>query len=387
MSKKEKVLIAHNYYQIPGGEDTVVKNELELLQENGHEVLLYTRHNDEIKKLSKLGKMKLFFDTIFSIKTYREVRKLIEKEEIDVVHVHNTLPLISPSVYYAALSKKIPVVQTVHNFRLLCPGATFVRNEEICEDCVEKGLMCAVKNKCYRGSFAQTLTVTLMIKIHRLLGIYDKINYIALTDFNKEKLKSLVKDPERIFVKPNFMKEPKDRNTRETGDCFLFLGRVDKLKGIDTLVEAWEGLDEKLIVIGDGPERENIEKVVKEKEMKNVSIKGFMKREEALEYLKSAKALIVPSKCYEGLPMTIIEAFSYGIPVIGSKLGNIETVIEEEVTGKLFEVKELNDLKYIIENFRNNSLSRELIRKNYLKNYTSSKNYKELSKIYRLLKR
>ena len=357
---------------------------MELLEENGHQVLLYSRHNDELKKLSKFGKIKLFFDTIFSLKTYREVREIIKKEKIDIVHVHNTLPLISPSVYYAALSKKVPVVQTVHNFRLLCPGATFVRDEEICEDCVTKGLVCAVKSKCYRNSMLQTLMVTLMLKIHRFLGVYNKINYIALTEFNKKKLESLVKKPDKIFVKPNFMKKMDIEKESTVGDYFLFLGRIDRLKGIYTLVKAWENLNEKLVIIGDGPERQIIEKIIKEKNMKNISMLGFMKREEALEYLKKAKALIVPSNWYEGLPMTIVEAFSYGVPVIGSRLGNIEAVVDHKINGMLFERNSAEELQSVIRSF-NNNISLELGRnagKIYKSNYTDYIGYKKIKNIY-----
>lgn len=207
---KKHILMVHNYYQISGGEDTVVSNEKRMLEEHGHEVTLYTRDNSEINKLSKIEKLCLSFTTVFNIRTYREVKRLIKKEHIDIVHVHNTLNLISPSVYYAALSCKVPVVQTVHNFRLLCPGATFYRDGHICEDCVEKGLWCAVKHRCYRESRLQTIACVINTKVHRMTGVYRKINYICLTEFNKEKLLLLnsrgkrIINPKKVFVKPNF---------------------------------------------------------------------------------------------------------------------------------------------------------------------------------------
>ena len=211
MEHKQKVLMVHNYYQIPGGEDTVVENEKRLLEENGHEVILYTRHNNELKSFSKIKKLVLPFTTIFNIKTYKDVKRIIKKEHIEIVHVHNTLNLISPSVYYAALSCKVPVIQTVHNFRLLCPGATFYRDGHICEDCLKYGLKCAVKHGCYRNSKLQTLACVITTKIHRMLGVYRKINYICLTEFNKNKLlelnyrsKKIIISPEKVYVKPNF---------------------------------------------------------------------------------------------------------------------------------------------------------------------------------------
>ena len=189
--RKQKVLIVHNYYQIPGGEDTVVANEKKMLEEHGHKVVLYSRNNSEIKEMSKLQKLKLPFTTIFNPRTYKDIKKLIKEENINVVHVHNTLNLISPAVYYAALSCKVPVVQTIHNFRLLCPGATFYRDGHICEDCVQQGLKCAVKHGCYRDSKVQTLICVVSTIFHRMTGIYGKINYICLTEFNKQKLLEL----------------------------------------------------------------------------------------------------------------------------------------------------------------------------------------------------
>ena len=209
--KKQNILIVHNYYQIPGGEDTVVANEKKMLKEHGHKVVMYSRNNSELKRMLKLQKLMLPFTTVFNPRTYREVKRLIREEHIDIVHVHNTLNLISPSVYYAAIVMKVPVVQTIHNFRLLCPGATFYRDGHICEDCVKKGLGCAVKYSCYRRSKIQTLACVISTKVHRITGIYGKINYICLTEFNKEKLlqlnrpgKKQIIDPQKVYIKPNF---------------------------------------------------------------------------------------------------------------------------------------------------------------------------------------
>ena len=190
-TKKQNILIVHNYYQLPGGEDTVVANEKKMLEEHGHKVILYSRNNVELKHMSKPQKLFLPIMTIFNPRTYKEIKSLIKSENIEIVHVHNTLNLISPAVYYAARAMKVPVVQTVHNFRLLCPGATFYRDGNICEDCVEHGLRCAVKHSCYRGSRIQTLACVISTWFHRMTGIYGKINYICLTEFNKEKLLQL----------------------------------------------------------------------------------------------------------------------------------------------------------------------------------------------------
>lgn len=384
--KKQNVLMAHNYYQVPGGEDTVFHNEVNMLEKNGHKVIKYTRHNDEIKG-GVLSKLKLGIDTIFSFKTYKEVKKLIDENEIDVVHVHNTLPLISPSIYYAARAKKVPVVQTIHNFRLLCPGATFTKNSEICEDCISKGLGQSLKHKCYRGSLAQTFIMYVMLKFHRIIGTYDKINYITLTEFNKKKLLNLVKDESKIYVKPNFV-EKREQRERILKDYFVYIGRLDEIKGINFLVEAWKDIDKniELHVIGTGPEEEQIKNFIEENNITNIKLLGFMQRDNAFKIIQKSRAIIVPSKWYEGFPMTIAESFSLGVPVIGSKIGNIESIIEHEKNGLLFENSKKDNLKDVVECiFHNKELNQKLGNNAYqtfINYYTDEKNLEMLRKVY-----
>lgn len=388
MNNKYKVLIVHNYYQVPGGEDTVVKNEGDLLKANGHDVYLYTRSNDEIESGNIFTKTKLFFNTIFSFKTYRDVKKIIKEKGIDIVHVHNTLPLVSPSVYYAAFSRKVPVVQTIHNFRFLSPCATLTRNNKICEECITRGLHQSLKFKCYRNSFIQTFAVYIMLKIHRMINTYNKINgYITLTEFNKIKLLNLIKDEEKIFIKPNFVKLSDCRFTqRSMKNFFVYFGRLDKLKGINLLVDVWKNIDnEELYIIGDGPERDNIKKIINENKLTNVKMLGFMKREEAFNILKDTKALIVPSQWYEGFPMTIVEAFSLGVPVIASDIGNLSSIINNR-NGLLFKH---NDISELINKIKKMSLNRELNKElnngayeTYENLYSDKINYKQLLNVY-----
>ncbi|MGH4119462.1 glycosyltransferase family 4 protein [Clostridium sp.] len=385
----QKVLIVHNYYLIPGGEDTVVENESTMLMENGHEVIFYTRHNDEIKNISILGKIKLFFVSIFSVKTYREVKKIIKEEKIDIVHVHNTLPLISPSVYYAAFKVKVPVVQTIHNFRLICPAATLTRNGLICEKCIKNGLAPALKYKCYRKSYLQTFAIVTMLKIHRMLKTYQKINgYIALTEFNKNKLLSLV-DDDKVHVKPNFVKGTSNRKDekREVENYFVFIGRLDKLKGIDLIIESWKDIKETgLIVLGDGPLKKELDCLIKDSKINNIQLLGFMKREEAFEILKKAKAIIMASQWYEGFPMTIVESFSLGVPVIAGDIGNLGAIITHKKNGLLFKYRSKDDLKENIDMLINdNELNEKLsvgAYKTFIENYDDKINYKYLNNIY-----
>ena len=385
-SEKKNILIVHNYYQIPGGEDTVVANEKKMLEKHGHKVILSSRNNAELKQMSKIRILFLPFTTVFNLRTYKEIKKQIRRENIDVVHVHNTLNLISPAVYYAARSMKVPVVQTVHNFRLLCPGATFYRDGHICEDCVKNGLKCAVKYSCYRDSKAQTLVCAISTWLHRTTGIYGKINYICLTQFNKDKLLQLkyIK-PERVFVKPNFVENnnsfiPEEERLNQ----LVFVGRLDKLKGVDILFEAWKRMGEgaiKLIVCGMGPMEEWCKLFIKENVV-NIEMRGFVSNDEALKIIANSKALVLPTQWYEGFPMSIVEAFSVGTPVLCSDLGNAGSVVEEGITGYKFGYESIESIMSAIDKMREKPLNKEKIKKIYEIKYSANANYKILNDIY-----
>ncbi|GAA0077121.1 glycosyltransferase family 4 protein [Clostridium sp. CTA-5] len=385
---KEKVLIVHNYYQVPGGEDTVVANEKKMLEDNGHEVFIYTRHNDEIKESGIWGKIKLLFETIYSFKTIKEVKEIIRENNIDIVHVHNTLPLISPSVYKAAKDCGVKVVQTVHNFRLLCPGATFTCNGEICEKCMSKGLKCAIQNKCYRDSAIQTLIVVLMLKINRIIGSYDKVDaYIALTKFSKEKISKFI-HKNKIFVKPNFTENINmDILPAENREYFVFLGRIDQLKGIKVLLNTWKNIkNEELLIIGKGPEELYVKKFIEENNINNIKILGLVENKEVKKVISKAKALIAPSIWYETFGMVNIEAFSVGTPVIASNIGAFSDVLNDK-NGIKFTVNSIDELVNCINIFSDYKILDKYINGAYVdykKKYTVEKNYKILLEIYKL---
>lgn len=390
VNKKQKILIVHNYYQVPGGEDTVVENEKNMLIDNGHKVLLYTRHNDDIKDKNILQKLLLPLETIFSLKTYRDIKRIIKKENIDIVHVHNTLPLISPSVYYATIHSKVPVVQTVHNFRLLCPGATFTKKGMICEDCMHKGLICAVKNRCYRESFTQSLISTVNLAFHRAIGTYRKVDgYIALTQFNKEKLKSLINE-DKIFIKPNFVDFGYKKSTISDGQKkFLCLGRIDKLKGIDIILKAWKEIkDEELYIVGSGSYEDEAKKFVLDNKMSNVKFLGFKSKYEVRELLENTKGLVIASQCYEGFPMTIVESFALGVPVIAGNIGNLSKIVKNNKNGLLFKYDSYIDLKNKVELLKNEELQEQLSQgayNSYIEKYNKEINYSELIAIYKTI--
>ncbi|PTQ85934.1 glycosyltransferase involved in cell wall biosynthesis [Trichococcus patagoniensis] len=384
---KPKVLLVHNFYQVPGGEDTVFKNEKELLEENGHEVITYTRDNEEINNFHLFGKIGYPFNAVFSLKTYHEVKKIILANKIDIVHVHNTWPLISPSVYYAAFHSNVSVVQTVHNFRLICPGGTLYHNGKICEDSLYKGLRSSIKNKIYKGSLIHTLISAATLKIHRVIGTYKKVNYIFLTEFNKKKVLELnnkeriIIDESKTFIKPNYVSMDREIIPfDERKNQFVFVGRLDKLKGIDLLLEVWGRIKETdLIICGTGPEEEWCRKYIEENRMSNVYLMGYIKNEKAREIISESKALILPTQLYEGFPMTIVESFACGTPVIGSDIGNTGNLIKEGLTGKKFQFDSADSLREVVNRIHDMTDSCRL---EYESKYTSDINYKELLSIY-----
>lgn len=389
-----RILQVHNYYQIPGGEDTVVANEKKVLEDNGHTVIQYTRDNRELHDFSTIRKLLLPITTIFNLRTYKDVKKLISENNIDIVQVHNTMNLISPAVYYAAVNCKIPVVQTVHNFRLLCPSATFYREGHICEDCLTKGLLCAIKHSCYRGSKMATTVCVLNTWIHRRTGIYKKINYICLTEFNKNKLLKMkqIKE-EQVFIKPNFVVDNAKivpyrlaSNIVNTG-YFIYVGRIDKLKGLEVLLKAWKIMGDNapnLLICGTGPLTKWCKDFLDENYIKKVFMVGLVPNEQIKALIAGAKALILPTQCYEGFPMTIAEAYSVGTPVIGSNLGNTGDLIEDGITGIKFNFEDSMELANKVIELNKNRIT---VPKDIRLKYSSKRNYINTMDIYTKVKR
>ena len=396
--KQYRILQVHNFYQIPGGEDVVVRNEKRLLEEHGHKVYTYYRTNKELSERGILGKLLLPFTAVYSFRTVREVKRLIKENQIDIVHVHNTLTMVSPSVFYAAFQCNVPVVQTLHNFRMLCPAGSFFRNNVICEECVDGGLKCAIKHKCYRNSTLQTIVSAMILKIHRALGTYRKVNFICLTEFNKNKLlESLdsenvsknkeVVDASRVYIKPNFTFAegitPSD--SQDTEEYFLFAGRVEALKGVDIAIKAFEKIPDKLLYIaGTGPMMEEMQAYVQEHQIENVKFLGYLQKEAMTERFYHAKAVIMTSQCYEAFAMTIAEAYSYGVPVIAGRVGNMDGMVKEGQTGVKFQYDSADELAQKVREFETLDIKvlKENAREFYQKRLRPEDNYQKLIAIY-----
>ena len=381
---KKKVLMVHNFYQIGGGEHTVFKNEVELLRENGHEVIEYTRSNDELKT-SKLKLVLLPLTTIWSWKTFWEVRRIIKKEKIDIVHCHNTFPLISPSVYYAARSMNVPVIQTIHNFRFLCPNGSFFCDGKVCEKCYEKNsFKDAIKNNCYRNSKIQTLVLVAMLKFHRCIGTYKKISYIFLTNFNRRKFDKLIEiNSDQIFIKENYVKSGGTKYHPSNKRVYVFAGRLDSGKGILNLVRMWKQLDREneLHIYGNGETELEIKKEITGSD--NIKLFGFQPQTVVFDDLTRSTALITPYIWYEGFPMNIAECFSMGVPVVSSNRGNAADVVLKANAGTIFDINSLYSLKNALDDVYKN---REYYSINgtafYYRNLCENENYKRILDIY-----
>lgn len=327
----QRVLFVHNEYQIHGGEDTVVDNEVALLRAHGHDVIEYRRSNLEYKDAGKLGLLSVAKNTIFNRKVYKEILALIHEKHIDVVHVHNTFNVISPAVYYAAKKAGVPVAQTIHNFRFFCINALMYRDGKPCELCAKGALKPGIQYKCYHDSKLQSVLCAYTLWHHRRKGIYSYPKYIALTDFGKEKFCQAMKDyvkPEQVTVLPNFVADYQPEK-KEAGDYFICVSRLDITKGVKILVEKWpEDQSKQLLICGDGPLKEELETYIR-KTGKNIKLLGQVDHDKVLAYVNGAKAVIFPSLWYEGFPMTIAEAAMLGTPVIANDIGNGAALVRQ----------------------------------------------------------
>lgn len=384
-----KIVLVHNTYRQSGGEDVVVNAENALLERKGHKVIRYSRSNDEISSMSLPQQIFLVKNIIHSEKSKQQLFALLREQRPDVVHVHNTFMVMSPSVYDACRDAGVPVVQTLHNYRLLCPGWSLSRNGNVCEECIDDGLWRGVWHGCYRDSRLMTAAVALMTQVHRSKRTWqDSVNrYIALTNFARKKFIQGGLPASTIHVKPNFLEsDPGERSS--PGRPILFIGRLSTEKGIDVLLDAWQHLNHPvpLVIVGNGPLRKSLEVSVAEKRLSNVTFAGWLSRPEVFAALKNASALIVPSVCYEGFPMTLVEAFASGTPVLGSNLGGVQEIVKDGHNGLHFVAGDAVDLASKVEWAWSHPAELAAMghaaRHDFEQLYTAETNYRSLLQIY-----
>ena len=372
-----RVLIAHNAYQQRGGEDSVVAEEAALLRAHGHEVEQLTAHNDDIVGMSRLS---LAAGTAWSTASAQEMRARCAAFRPDVVHVHNSFPLLSPSIHWAAQEAGVPVVQTLHNFRLLCPQAMLLRNGQVCEDCVGRLPWRGAVRGCYRGSVAQSAVLAGMLVLHRGLGTWErKVNrFIALNEFCRNKFIQGGLPASRVVVKPNFVDLPAPPQRERRG--LLFVGRLSPEKGLGVLAEAARSLAEAVTVVGAGPMEQELSGAP------GLRLSGPLPMNEVLARMQESSALVMPSVWYENFPRTLVEAWASGLGVIASRLGAMADLIEDGVTGLLFEAGNAASLReklmWALDHPQEMAAMGQRAREHYERHFTATQNLNQLVSIY-----
>ena len=365
----------------------VVRQEVSLLRSNGHVVRALEEDNNRM--LNTADTVRTAIRCTYS----RQTRQLVEQEirtfQPDIVHVHNFFPRLSPAVHYACRAHGIPVVQTLHNFRLACPGGTLFRDGIVCEDCVGRIVPWpAIRHRCYRENLLATMAVVQMLTAHRALGTWAKTTnlFVAPTNFSREMFVSSGIPAEKIAVKPNFILH--DPGVGDgNGGYALFVGRLSPEKGVETLLQAWGQISAKwrLKVIGDGPMAPMVKKAARQCE--TIEWLGACDRSEVIRQMGAATALIMPSRCYETFGMVAAEAFSVGLPVVASQLGSMAEIVSHGHTGRLFAPGDADALAeqvdWMFEHRHAVTLMRARARREYELKYTAEVNYSMLMDIYR----
>ncbi len=381
-----RIVICHNFYQQAGGEDQIFADEAELLASRGHHVVKFAKRNDDVNESQPWA---LAAGTIWNCRAARELEQLVRDHRAEIVHFHNTLPLISPSAYYAARRAGAAVVQSLHNFRLVCPKASLFRDGKLCEACLGKRIPWpAVQHGCYRDSRSATAAIVTMLTLHRTWGTYRHAvdaYIVALSQFARDKLIAGGLPAEKMHLKPNFMLEDPGAGHGQGGYA-LFLGRLAPEKGIETLLAAWERHEPgiPLVICGSGPLSPLVEQAAARCD--NITWIQNPSRKELLERLGDASVLVVPSEWYEGFPKTIVEAFSKGTPVVASRLGAMVELVRDGKTGFCFTPGDATDLaatvRRILSDPERLDRMRVTTRQQFETQCTASTNYVRLLEIY-----
>lgn len=386
-----KILQVHNEYQHKGGEEFVLKREFDLLASGNH-IEQFIHSNDDLK--ANKEKIRLFFYLFYNPEAKSRLHRVILKFQPDVVHIHNLFPRLTPSVLDACRDAKVPVVMTLHNFRLIDPGAMLIDAKgRIFEKTITGSAFSAIPRKSYRNSYLQTALVAAYVDYHRKIKDTwnNKVNrLIVLTDFARGKLVAGGISENLLVKKPNFINDHYAEITATeslpANNYFLYVGRLSREKGVKTLIETWNRyqLRSPLYIVGNGPLEDQLKQM---NQSKNVFFLGQKKPSEVLRLQYHAKCMIIPSICYEGFPLSIVEAFSMGTPVICTNFGGQAEIVNAEKNGLHFKPNDsaslcsavtlLNEKPEQVE-----ELSRSA-RETYVNQYTPEINYKLLTSIYK----
>lgn len=378
-----RILVVHNYYRHLGGEDVSVDAEARMLEQHGHQVLRYSRFSIDVDTTPG---WRVAADAVWSRRTYREVRAILRQERPDLIHCTNTFPLISPSVYQAAVDEKVPVVQALRNYRRMCANACFYSPAGSCEICLTKTLAFpSIGKSCYRSSHtASTVFVAQQATMRWVESAVSR--YYTLTEFSRQKFIAAGFPAERIDVKPNFI-DPDPGPGPRAGDYALFAGRLSAEKGVEILLQAWRlvGSHARLKIVGDGPDRQLVEAAIAEG--LNIEYLGLRSPSDVLELAGNALCVVMSSTVYETFGRTIVEAYSRGVPVVVPRLGALGEVVRDGVTGFCFEPRDGAGLAERVLKLVDDPVRRRAMgdagRLLYEQQYTAAVNHAELMEIYR----
>lgn len=384
-----RILQVHNRYQQAGGEDRVVAQEAALLRRHGHTVIEYYRTNDELDGLNLATRAWLARRLVWADDTVQALAALIEQEQPDVAHIHNTFLMISPAVYAACQRVGLPVVQTLHNYRLLCPPATFYRDGAPCEKCLPKTLAWpAVVHACYRQSRLESAAMATILMVHRWLKTWQtQIDlYLTPTHFVRQKFIEAGFPPERLLVKPHFL-YPDPGPKEVAGDYGLYVGRLAPEKGLMPLLRAWQPLRHiPLKIAGDGPLRTELAQFIQSHQLSQVELLGSRPAAEVITLMKGARFLVWPSELYETFGLVAIEAFACGLPVITARLGAMAEIVSDGQTGLHFEPGQAEALRTAAEwawrQPQELAVMGQAARSEYETHYTAERNYAMLLEMY-----
>lgn len=390
-----RILIAfNNYADIPsGGERNVVLAEEKLLREHGHEVYVWERNNAEIHQMSWRSKLSAFANLSWSEQSKRDAGKILDDFKPDIFHLHNYWLVMTPSVFAAAQERKIPTVYTLHNFRMICPGAQLMYKGRPCEDCLRDNRFtrCLIRG-CFPGGsrFKTFLSLRLFYATRRRNFLKKEVNaFIALSKFSREKFIQGGLEAGKIFVKPNFLDDPHlNIQSLPCKPGALFIGRLSAEKGVSELLNAWKKIDYPLTVVGEGA----LEERLRARKVPGVTFTGALPRNEVIRLLAQTTFLVFPSVWYETFGLTMIEAMAMGKPVLATDLGGRSEIVHDGVTGFLYNPFEPGQTEAGIKKMISLSDSkREQMglagREHYLKHYTPEINYQILMEIYEKAKR
>jgi glycosyltransferase involved in cell wall biosynthesis len=381
-----RILVAHNRYKYAGGEDSVMRAEVDMLRSAGNDVEVYEVDNKSIQ--GTVARIVAAASLFHSYNSFRKMGELLRKYQPDVLHIHNWFPLLSPSVISAAGEVGVPVVQTLHNFRMLCANGVLYRNEKICEDCLGKAFpLSATIHGCYSSSRVGSALVSAAFSYHRFAQTWNGVStFIALSDFQRSLLIRGGVDDARIVVKPNFVKETNEIGNGRGGYA-LFVGRLVPEKGIRTVLKAWETskIPIPLRIMGHGPLAEEVCR--RTKKLRSVDYLGQRSQSEVYAAMADARFLIFPSESYETFALTIVEAFSRGTPVLAADLESIADLVIDGKTGFRFIPGDPEDLiakaALLSADAVGYQAMRHQCRRVYEARYTDKRNYRMLIEIYR----